>query len=261
MKFKLYVIVIILFLFYQATQAQESSRPLLNGNIETDAKLDEINNNASANHSLQPMPNTLQAGCIYNENNLPKTNCNDLWFWIPKWRAGEFLRKFQTNFTPNGPVTFKSEVTHFYGFQTDAKNQIWNFVSYPYKETVNIPGLSDIKLVIFFEPNQISNDYYSIHCITNDILVDNQTRQITKSYKTEEYQAFKRLNKNIVQAQCRSQNFDSQGQPISSFQKYIFTEERIQNYSPSSFWNGINLRLSFNNYLISHNLKDLIPVK
>ncbi len=268
MPLKYILILIILFLRWNVlAQSQPSTE--LSGSLESDRQLNMQNLNPSVNavstgltpssSRIQPMAPTLQAGATYNANNLPQNGTTDLWFKIPNWRSGEFHREIQTDFTLAGPKTFKSAVNHFYGFQTDKIGQIWNYVSYPYTEKVINQNYTDIKLVIFFEVLKITNELYSIHCITNDIIVNNSNNQIVKSYQTEDFQAFKQVANNVAEAHCHSQFFDSHGQAISESQKYLFQETRIKDYKPTNFWNGKDLSISFANFLLANHLNNLIP--
>ena len=104
----------------------------LKGNVEEDLTLDQWERDV--------LP-TIKAGVLWNDSMLPRQRTEEVWFWVPPWKAGELQGDMATEYEfkdgkPSLSGVHKNRFDLLSGQQRDAQGGIWHCARFPNVSTV-----------------------------------------------------------------------------------------------------------------------------
>jgi hypothetical protein len=221
---------------------------------------------------LPPADTRLQTGSEFDERYFNDVVPNNLWVPIPEWLAGVWETRTETmleavdltgpQMEPFQPRMFRRHDTWTFGMQRDRGGQIWHFINVPsHRRVLSKDGFED-RLEYRHE---LSKEFlhtgddsvvtrYRFTCIT----VGPDDHKIRRIHQQETLWTFTPSIRGTVRADNSFKIFSQNGVPLS-LHRNVAPFYKVQLFQPISLYEGIDMRKSLRNYLITHNMNDRIP--
>jgi hypothetical protein len=213
---------------------------------------------------LPQMPSEVQPGSTYLQGQAQATSI--VWYPLPRWLMGVFESDFITNqvvqvYSPAAPRHASSgrlQHTEGFGVQLDKTGRAWHADFLPHK-SIWQGSLEEIQTTLEKECTFTNDDKLVLHIHNHCVYVNPATQVIDH---VEQVDGFKTITLKDDQGDLAIyddiQEYDSNGKPLD---RYIATStmQRIRNFEPLDFKNGIDLRASLARHLVSIGRSDLIP--
>lgn len=254
-----FIMLIILALFFTepciSSPALNSTAPLASSYAYGGALSKEMLKHLSVLPRVNPQ---LRPGIIFSDTSLPRTDTNEGWYWIPKWKAGKWHRETQKVTNEQETRTMISRADNFRGWQTDKNGEIWEYYQEPYKQTIDGGNAIALKILHGSKPIAISEKQVIYRMTGTTIEIEKRTKRIVRVYQTEEIIRDLPLSDGKYQEITSLKIYDRNGKPTEHQTSYAVCE-RTGEYSPVDFLNNRDMRASFKKFLQANNLADLIP--
>lgn len=231
-------------------------QPLLQGGVEH-------------SENLPPVDKKLHTGANFDETKFSDVVPNNLWVPIPAWFAGVWETKSETQLevvdlafggmgSTNQPRTFARSDQWVFGMQVDKFNQIWHFINVPSYRRVEVIDMTEHRQELTKEFLYVADNRVLTRYQFTSVVADGQTQKIKQVRQQETVMLFKPESDDTMRGFGSIKLFTSEGLPIMVSRNYT-PFYKVRNFSPVPQYVGIDMRQSFRNYLISHNLSDRLP--
>lgn len=218
--------------------------------------------------TLPPVDKRLQTGSEFDDKYFDNERPNNLWVPIPSWFAGVWRTRTETMLQtvdlqdPDNSVSYprvmKRNDKWIFGMQVDRTGQIWHFI--------NVPSHRKVLINTDYEyRNETSKEFlysgeervlYRIRFVA--FTVDSRSRRITESRQQETQWLFTPAPDGTMRGDNSFKTFSPKGIPLSVCRNFA-PFYRAQEFAPIDIYNGIDMRKSFREYLLSHKMADRIP--
>lgn len=264
----------------QALEAKAESIDGLSGSTKL------LKGKVEHSQSLSPVDSSLRAGAQYDLTRLKALSANNLWYRIPAWSAGSWhketcttvhRRKFKSDANYYSVVlaryglgprekmddwetnTYTARSDETWGFQKDRNGEIWQFAYNNYQTLTEGERSYAVSLVKDVEVIDISDSKVVLKFVSTKLLIDKYSRQIGIARQTESIQTYTTAGGNLRRVVSSVRSFDEDGQPEAE-SKVISLQLRTKAFDPWNVYEGRDMRALFAEYLVSHGMKDLVPV-
>lgn len=218
--------------------------------------------------SMPPLEASLRAGNSLDAKQLKLITPNNIWCQIPPWMAGKwktttnttyFTHNFQTQAKTFDINTFNCRSLDSLGWQKDRKGEIWEYSRNSFTSFASLDDTIVIQLTrccefIDMQPLKTTVYFRSIH-----VYVSKYSKRIARSDQRESIQTYIPFGNNLMKIDCSIKVFDDYGHPVKLI-KTLSIDQRISPFKPKDVYEGKNMRELFREYLINHNLADLVPI-
>lgn len=215
---------------------------------------------------LDPVPENLQAGSIFDSRLLEGGNDKLTWYRIPDWLAGQWERRMETRvysqdiasgYVDRSQNTFMSEQVAAFGLQKDKQGHIWNCNLKP--QAVSDHGsYQSIALMRAKEPIRVTENEIIFREIYTVLDVQKQSKLITDSYMMEAITRHRPISDNQIETQMSFEVYNAGGIP-RSIQENTATDRRIGPPDLIDVYKGRDLRKEFAEFLRNTSQERLIP--
>lgn len=215
---------------------------------------------------LPPVPKFLQAGAIFNEKEAAPIPDN-VWYRIPDFAAGHWQCSEKTITSSVNLLTgkgnfdvrteeFISEL-HF-GFQRDNKGAFWQFQGDPFMgHSIGPNDVVHYSYVQLIEPISCSENRFVRRCILTKVEV-NDSQLVLTSQQSELIQSLTPLGQGKLREDTLARSFDATGLPKwQNTSTVVYSMTRP--YKEINRKDGKDMKEMFRQYLISHNMANLLP--
>jgi hypothetical protein len=215
---------------------------------------------------LDPVPDNLQAGSIFDSRLLEGGSDKLTWYRIPDWLAGQWQRRMETRvfsqdcasgYTDRSQNTFMSEQVAAFGVQRDKQGHIWNCNLKP--QAISDHGsYQSIALMRAKEPIRVTDTEIIFREIYTVLDVQKQSKLITDSYMMEALTRHRPLSDNQIETQMSFEVYNAGGRP-RSIQENTATDRRIGPVELIDSYKGRDLKKEFAEFLRNTNQDALVP--
>jgi hypothetical protein len=223
------------------------------------------------NHSeeLPGLDDALRPGQAFKEEILlnPETPINNSWFLIPSWYAGvrhsEDVLIVYRHFFATGQTTTPMQrqlerQDSLSGFQVDRSGGIWDYKHIPAIQHVESDLVNAVLFVKEVTPLKETQDEFVVKYEEISITLDKKKNKILQVTQQEQINSVTCPEPNLLKIDVSVKSFDRDGKPIRLEKSVVFSKitkpfEHIDSYE------GQDLRPLFRDYLISHQLANLVP--
>ncbi len=241
---------------FSATSTPGSKKPILQGGI---------------NHAeeLPALEDTLRPGRIFSDDLLIKagTGTNDLWFYIPSWFAGtrhseECLVMYRYDYktgqttTPMQWQLNRQDSTS--GYLQDRNGGIWDYHALPSIQHVESDQVNAILYVKKITPLMGNQDKLVIKYEELSVSVNKRTNKILQVLQQEQINTITSPTPGDLKIEISVKVFDFDGNPLRLEQSDM-TLKMTKPFERKETYNGVDLKRSFRDYLISHHMENLVP--
>lgn len=208
---------------------------------------------------VEPVAPQLRAGSQFNQDNLPRKYSRSKWFAIPRWMAGEWRRK-EVHAQKNGRLlhTQKDVRQHRYGFQTDSEGKVWHWVRTPHPTITEQVDTISYFLIRNEELVASERDKVSVKITWTTWVINKRTRIIEKVIQGIQVDTYRPQGEGVLMAESHVANYNQDGKLLIR-QDWCWKDDLMVYYEPVDQFEGVNVKLLFNDYLKSHNLARLLP--
>lgn len=241
---------------FQPQSGGATKRPMLQGGVDH-------------SESLPPVDKTLRSGARFDERTFTNVVPNNLWVAIPPWMAGVWETRNETQLevvdltfpglgTTNQPRMFTRHDTWVFGMQADKYGQIWHFINVPSYRKVSLAATTEhrretSKEFLFVSESRVMTRYRFLAVIVNA-----ETNKIQQVRQQETVMLYKPESQNVLKGFGSIKIFSQEGIPLLISKNYT-PFYRTQHFAPIPLYHGIDMRKSFRDYLVSHNLAERVP--
>lgn len=212
---------------------------------------------------------SLRPGELFDENKLPKNSTALQWYPIPNfmggiWQSYYLTTYFEQDYT-TGKVfrekrTGKFETANRWGWQRDAKGNLWSYADLPNYVVVKEDKIDQLQYITAVQPLSSTEARFVSTVCTLIFAIDRTTRQIVNVNQVVSTQAYTMADNNSIQCVGRAKAFAYDGSP-KKLQNTVSLMHKRSNFSPIDFRNGKDMKRSFRQFLLSRGLNDLVPEK
>ncbi|MBX9685387.1 MAG: hypothetical protein K2X27_01720 [Candidatus Obscuribacterales bacterium] len=231
----------------------------LSGDLYEDGDRELLPAGVAFSDTVPPVSSELKLHKLFSSISLPSEDKEDTWYQIPKWRAGLYHREKQIDHTKFGDRESVSKVDHLYGMQVDKNGGIWHHMSWPRITKLSLEGYSQYKIINKYEPISLKGNEYCVKISSTNVDVDDKTGKIIRLGKQEEFDWYYPAGAGVARGKCLIKGFSNYGRTNTEIERCSVEERLIQPFSVLNSFRGKNLRESFKQYLLSHDLADLVP--
>jgi len=247
--------------FTAETPALDETQTLLTGKVETltgDTSIDNL-----FLQKMNPVPDNLRAGVVFDEHNLPACKCGGPWFILPDWAPGiwasapsksietwqyDYKRKIRNEKPSVHDAKFLEAKT--IGLIADQSGKVWHHPCVPYQFNQKVDQDVYFNEMIFAEPAPAGPDQFGFHWRWLSIKKD-KNNVISNITQNESVAIFSKGEGNLENAVQTVKAFDFAGNPIEAHQT-SYQKIKIQDFKPVEKWFGYDVRAMFAEYMANH---------
>lgn len=221
----------------------------------------------SVQHSeqLAPLDESLRPGKVFDPSKLTDRTVKYEWYRIPNWLAGLWYTQSETvkgvdlrNGLINPPQERKRSDKHLFGMQMDAQGSIWHCIVLPRKHVVASDPITEDRLETtrdFFmtQPDEVITTYRF-----TAVQVNNSSHRIVQTHQQESILHLRPLDNDRLQVRGSLKTFDFDGRPMFQGASFM-TFYRSRPFVELPTYRDADMRQLFKQYLIAHNLPNLVP--
>lgn len=217
---------------------------------------------------VEPADKRLQVGADFEDDYFKNVHANNLWVPIPDWLAGVWHTRTETQlairdlrfaFLSNHiPITFARSDEWVFGMQSDKTGQIWHFINVPAYKKVLTGKTYEFRHELSKQFPYTDDDKVVAKYRFTAFTVDIRSRKIKRVHQQESVMTFTPDGMDVVRMDGSVKMFEVQGTP-RAISKNVVPLFKTKQYAPIPVYADIDMRQSFCQYLLSHNLKDRIP--
>ncbi len=216
---------------------------------------------------LAPLGAEFKAGSIFSRVLLPLPRKGNLWVKIPSWIAGTWVQRESTSLfrrdertgqEETTPCTRKAVSSMRWGWQKDAKGDIWHYLSTrginrTQGQAATIYGIRRDGKPELLSDGQVLNRVYLV-----TVYVDPLNNRILKSMQQEQLESIKPTGEDAADYSSSVRAYDAEGNPYRTW--YTVSKiKRADGFHPLSYYRGVDTKELLVRYLKDNNLPDLIP--
>ncbi len=236
--------------------------------------------------NLLPLDASLRAGAQFDMTKLKALSPNNFWYRLPAWSTGTWhretsttihVRKFKSDASYSSAVLARYGLgpkekmddwetdTHIarsdetWGFQKDRDGDIWEFGYNNYQTLTEGERTYTVSFVKDVEVIEVSDTKVVLKYIATRLLIGKYSRRIGIARQTESIQTYTAAGGNMRRVVASVKSFDEDGQPEAET-KLLSLQLRTKAFQPWNVYEGRDMRALFTEYLVSHDMKDLVPV-
>ncbi|MBX9669529.1 MAG: hypothetical protein K2X93_18040 [Candidatus Obscuribacterales bacterium] len=217
-------------------------------------------------NSMNPVPDSLQAGSLFDDSMLLDDTVSLLWYPIPSWLAGTWKRNTETTvfthdyasgYSNRQTRTFMSEQTADFGVQKDKKGVIWNC-------NLANRGVSDrgsyrsVAIVKSKEPLKSSEGEVIFREVFTVVHVVKESNLIVDSFLIESLTRHRPLMDGSLKTEMSVKVYNPSGTP-RQVQENVAHELPIKRFVLLDRYKDKNLKAEFADFLRTKGLDNLIP--
>jgi len=240
--------------------------PAPNAQVETKDGKTVLKLGVEHSSSLSAIPDSLQAGSLFNDKLLNEGSDKLIWYRIPKWLAGQwrrgmettvFTQDYQSGYTDRNQRTFMSEQVADFGVQQDRSGGIWNC-------NLSSRGVSDrgsyrsIALVQTKEPVVSTDKEVIFREVFTVLNVQKQSNLITDSFMIESLTRHRPRPDGSLDTVMSVKIYNAGGTP-RQVQENIAHERRVSPLVVVDNYKGRDIKANFIDFLREKNMSELIP--
>ncbi len=218
---------------------------------------------------LPSLEDSLRPGGIFSDELLMKDGAptNNLWFYIPAWFAGtrhvddamivsrfDFKTGEQTE--PMLKQLNRQDSTS--GYQKDRKGGIWDYKRLPTIQHVESDLVNAVLYVKEITPLKGDEDQLVIKYQEISISLNKRNNKILNVVQQEQINTITCAQPGLLRIDVSVKSFGWDGSP-QRLEQSVMMSKVIKPFEQKDTYKGIELRPLFRDYLISHNLKELVP--
>jgi hypothetical protein len=218
---------------------------------------------------LQGLGDDLKPGRVFSDNLLLKsgTEANNAWFLIPSWFAGVrhtenelivYRYDYKTGIATTPMQNQLNRQESMSGYQVDRNGAIWDFRHVPQIQHVEGEPYDAILYVKAITP--MSND--GVHLVIKyevvDVTVQKRNRKIVRILQQEQINTYTSPQPGILRTEVSAKSFDADGKP-DRLEQSVILSTLTKSFQRVDEYEGQDLRPLFRDYLMSHNMADLVP--
>ncbi len=217
---------------------------------------------------LPPADNRLQVGAGFDDSYFNNVHPNNLWVQIPPWLAGVWETRTETQlsvtdfkfpFLSNRIArTFPRADQWVFGMQSDNAGGIWHFINVPSHRKVLTDKTYEYRHELSKEFPYVDEGRVVARYRFTAFTVNARSGKILRVHQQESLMTFVPVPEGNVRMNGSVKMFQEDGQPRAQ-SKHIVPLYRTQPYAPIAVYEGIDMRSSFRDYMLSHNLGDKLP--
>lgn len=241
---------------FSATSTRSAKKPILQGGIDHAEE-------------LPALEDTLRPGNIFSDDLLIKagTATNDLWFYIPSWFAGtrhseECLVMYRYDYktgqttTPMEWQLNRQDSTS--GYLQDKNGGIWDYHALPSIQHVESNLVNAILYVKKITPVMGNQNKLVLKYEELSVSVNKRTNKILQVLQQEQINTITSPAPGELKIEISVKCFDFDGNPLRLEQSDM-TLKVTKPFVRKDKYNGTDLKRSFRDYLVSHNMENLVP--
>ncbi|MBX9692663.1 MAG: hypothetical protein K2Z81_09785 [Cyanobacteria bacterium] len=268
------IALILMFCVWQSALAQAHQAPSgwveddASGSAQVETKQGRTMLKLGVEHSttLDPVPQSLQAGSIFDNRMIPSLPKELEWYRIPKWLGGKWQRQqettvhtmdFATGVESRPNHSFLSEQQASFGVQKDKVGDLWD-CSLASTGVSNHGSYRSIALVQFHRPVAVNAKEIVFREIFTVVNVMSETNVIMSSQRIESLTKYRPVGNRMLEASMSMKVYGPDGSP-STLQENLSYDRQIQSFSAVANYKGRDLRNEFAEFLRSQSLSNLIP--
>jgi len=237
-------------------KAEPGNRPLLQGGVQHSEELPGLDD------SLRP-------GMVYKDDALrnPGSPENNDWFLIPPWFAGErhtddvlvvYRYDFITDQTSSPMLRQLERQDSISGFQRDSEGNIWDYKHVPTIQHVESFPCNAVLYVKSITPLRVTPDQMVLRYEEVCITLEKRRNKIVQVQQQEQINTVTSPQPGLLRIDVSVKNFGWDGKPLRLEQSLIFAKI-TKPFEQIDLFEGKEMRTLFKNYLISHQLQNLVP--
>lgn len=217
---------------------------------------------------LPPADNRLQVGAGFDDSYFNDVHPNNLWVQIPPWLAGVWETRTETQlniidfkypFLSNQlHQTFRRSDQWVFGMQADNTGGIWHFINVPSHRKVLTGKTYEYRHELSKEFPYVDEGRVVARYRFTAFTVNIRSNKILRVHQQESLMTFVPEPDGTVRMNGSVKMFQENGQPRAQ-SKHIVPLYRTQEFAPIETYEGIDMRSSFRDYMLSHNLGDKLP--
>lgn len=186
------------------------------------------------------------------------------WIQVPKWMAGTWNKKgdqtisltdLRTGVTRAVNEWTEDDATATWGCQYDREGNIWHANFLPLERDAVSSGRTVKFVIVSLKPELRTAD--QLVGRVHSIVTESVGSQIINEYQQESLNDYILLPSGQLQNRSSNRDFTYAGQPTKEGELVsLFT--RVRPFVPEATHNGIDLLKSLNEYLVAHNMSQLV---
>ncbi len=215
--------------------------------------------------TLPPVPTGMQKGSVFSS---PDSQPTVQWFPVPDWLAGTWLKDgdmetfeedLRTGQSSSRQIWINNRVKLSFGHQIDALKTIWHAEVLPFRADGERGNVKDRRYVMNMAclkstPQEVVLRFRSVVAV-----IDPGTQKVVDNEQQEEIVTFSPGAPGIINTHSSTKSFTGAGQAL--FQAETHTQRRkLAEFVPTAALQGIDLRASLYQFLVSSNMQNRIPV-
>jgi hypothetical protein len=210
--------------------------------------------------TLPPVPTQLRTGASVNVGQLRALTPNNQWFKVPQWFTGTWETRNHTTYyqqaLETGFETFRLNNrfalgAETIGFQKDRKGAIWEFAYDRYVSIWQLRNGFQLDLINHHEPVEITDDKVVIMFRGHEVVVSGRSHKI---------QTYTPAGNGLIRVDASIKTFDQNGK-ATQLTKVLAFKRRTEPFKPWDKYKGRDMRKLFNEYLCTHGMTELCPVR
>jgi hypothetical protein len=244
---------------------------IVNGDSASGGRPQKRTLQGGVNHSeqLPSLQESLKPGSAYSDDLLLKNGAetNDLWYYIPEWYAGTrhvdenfiFYRyDYRTKEESQPMLRQLNRQDSTSGCLQDRKGGIWDFKHTPIIQHVESDAVNAVLFVRKFTPLAGNADRLVLKYDEVSISISKKSNKIVEVVQQEQINTITCPQPGTLRVDASTKSFDWDGSP-RRLEQAVMVSKITKPFEPREVLNGVDLRQSFKDYLVSHNLADLVP--
>ena len=218
---------------------------------------------------LPGLDDALRPGQVFKDEVLlnPETPINNEWFLIPSWYAGVrhsedvlivYRYIYNTGQTTTPMQRQLERQNSLSGFQVDRNGGIWDYKHLPSIQHVESDFVNAVLFVKNITPLKETPDQLVIKYEEISITTDKKKNKILQVTQQEQINSITSPEPNLLRIDVSVKSFDRDGKPVRMEQSVVFAKI-IKPFEHIDMFEGQDLRPLFRNFLVSHQLANLVP--
>jgi hypothetical protein len=239
-------------------QASTVKKPLLQGGV---------------NHAeeLPALEDSLRPGRVFSDDLLINagTATNNLWFYIPAWFAGTrhaedclvvYRYDYKTGKATTPMLKQLNRQDSTAGYLKDRNGGIWDYNVTPNIQHVESDLVNAILYVKRITPVMGNDDQLVIKYEELSITVNKHTNKILQVLQQEQINTITSPVPGTLHVDVSVKCFDFDGNPLR-IEQSVMTLKMTKPFVRKDTYKGTDLKPLFRDYLMSHNLSNLVPTE
>ena len=218
---------------------------------------------------LPGLEDSLMPGKVFSDDLLMKagTQMNNVWFYIPSWYAGTrhvddamivSRFDFRTGESTEPMLKQLNRQDSTSGYQKDKNGGIWDFKRLPTIQHVESDLVNAVLFVKEITPLKGDEDRLVIKYVEISISLNKRNNKIVNVVQQEQINTITCAQPGLLRIDVSVKSFGWDGTP-QRLEQSVMMSKLVKPFEQKDSYKGVELRPLFKEYLISHNLENLVP--